>query len=47
MKKILASLLILTFLCSAALASGSEDAGPKGVHEAGTGIENPEIKEEG
>jgi len=46
MKKILASLLILTFLCSAALASGSEDAGPKGVHEAGTGIENPEIKEE-
>jgi outer membrane biosynthesis protein TonB len=48
MKKILASLLVLAFLCSAALASshGGEDAGPKGIHEAGTGIENPEMKEE-
>jgi len=45
MKKIVASLLVLAFLCSAALAS-SEEAGPKGIHEAGTGIENPEIKEE-
>jgi hypothetical protein len=45
MKKIVASLLVLAFLCSAALAS-SEDAGPKGIHEAGTGIENPEMKEE-
>jgi hypothetical protein len=24
----------------------SEDAGPKGIHEAGTGIETPEMKEE-
>jgi PGF-CTERM protein len=48
MKKIVASLLVLAFLCSAALASssGGEDAGPKGIHEAGTGIENPEMKEE-
>lgn len=46
MKKILASFLVLAFLCSAALASSGEDAGPKGIHEAGTGIENPEIKEE-
>ncbi len=48
MKKIVVSLLVLAFLCSAALASsqGGEDAGPKGIHEAGTGIENPEIKEE-
>ena len=46
MKKILASLLVFAFLCSAALASGVEDAGPKGIHEAGTGIENPEMKEE-
>lgn len=47
MKKIVASLLVLAFLCSAALASsnGGEDAGPKGIHEAGTGIENPEMKE--
>ncbi|HII07423.1 MAG TPA: PGF-CTERM sorting domain-containing protein [Methanotrichaceae archaeon] len=48
MKKIVASLLVLAFLCSIALASsqGGEDAGPKGIHEAGTGIENPEMKEE-
>ena len=48
MKKIVASLLVLAFLCSAALASssGGEDAGPKGIHEAGTGIESPEMKEE-
>ena len=46
MKKILASLLVLAFLCSAALAAGGEDAGPEGIHEAGTGIENPEMKEE-
>jgi PGF-CTERM protein len=48
MKKIVASLLVLAFLCSVALASssGGEDAGPKGIHEAGTGIENPEMKEE-
>jgi len=46
MKKIVASLLVLAFLCSAALASShdGEDAGPKGIHEAGTGIENPEMK---
>jgi len=48
MKKIVASFLVLAFLCSAALASShdGEDAGPKGIHEAGTGIENPEMKEE-
>jgi hypothetical protein len=48
MKKILASLLVLAFLCSAAIASssGGENAGAKGIHEAGTGIENPEMKEE-
>jgi outer membrane biosynthesis protein TonB len=48
MKKVVASFLVLAFLCSAALASShdGEDAGPKGIHEAGTGIETPEMKEE-
>ncbi|KQC15677.1 MAG: hypothetical protein APR56_13010 [Methanosaeta sp. SDB] len=37
--------MVLAFLCSVALVS-SEEAGPKGIHEAGTGIENPDMKEE-
>jgi len=43
MKKIICLLIALVLISSIALAQGQQ----KGIHEPGTGIENPEIKEAG
>jgi hypothetical protein len=41
MKKLITTFFIFVLLCSVAMAQG------QGVHEPGTGIENPEVKEAG
>ena len=41
MKKLITTFFIFVLLCSVALAQG------QGIHEPGTGIENPEVKEAG
>ena len=47
MKKIVIFTLALMLMGSVVLAVGPQETAQKGIHEAGTGIESPEIKEAG
>ncbi len=47
MKKYLfIGIIVFAFILTLPAVAKSEDAGPKGIHEPGTGLDNPELKEQ-
>jgi len=47
MKKILLTLMVCILLSSVVFAAGQSSSGSQGIHEPGTGIANPDLKEAG